>query len=105
MCTQQNVWNNCFGDQVGSRRYAVIDMRANITIGPSIKPTFSDVRKKVGGNIIVEVVAFVYRGPQEAGLWIEPNAGRISQAAGIDPHVLPVRVHSQNCSSAGIRFA
>ena len=68
VCPQQHVRDNRLGDQVGSWRYPVIHVRADITVRPPIKPTFRDVGKIIGWDIVTHVVALIYGGPQLAGL-------------------------------------
>ena len=100
--TQQQVRDNRLSDEVRPGRYPVVNVRTEITIRPPVKTTFHDMGEIVGRDVLAEIVAFIYRGPQLAGLWLECHAYRVSQPAGVDSHVLPIRVRNQDRGTAGI---
>ena len=102
MCPQQYVWDNRLCDKVWPCCHAVIHVRADITVRPPIEPFVGDVGKIIGRDIVAHAVALIYGGPQLASLLIAANAYGIPQPAGVDPHVLPIRVGNQNGCTAGI---
>src|SRR4051812_37238719 len=69
---------------------------AKIIPGPAVKTAFLHARDVVRHQIVAQLVALIYRGPQLASLRIRSQPDRVADAGGEHPLILTVRVERQN---------
>src|SRR4029077_5626898 len=75
---------------------ARILIRTDVVPGPSIKPAVSYSRDVIGDQVVPQIVALVYRGPQHACRRIDRDANRIPNSRGINSLPRSVGIKSEN---------
>ena len=61
---QKHIWSNRACNQIRSWCYPIIYVCADIGKGEAVEATVNDMSKIVGRDVIPNVIAFIYRGPE-----------------------------------------